>query len=130
MSSTKPLSKRAEKYIEKLSFIDPRALVIQRYEPSGHTAGGLIKPQQYHDREVRSTMWGKVLMVSGSAIDDDPLTMEFKKNIQAGDWVMFLPNNTINGGLPGENLIQMTAFTDVKGVLSEEDFLELIKDQE
>lgn len=123
------LTKKEQKFIDNLIYIDPRAIYIKRYKPNAMTKSGLFKPYEVQDKEVRSTMWGQVVLKSEESIDD-PLTMKFKDSIKVGNWVMFLPQNTINGGLPGCPLLQMTAFTDVKAVLSDTLFNELIKGED
>lgn len=106
-----------------------------RYEPAGMTSAGIVKPDQYREKEVRSTMWGKVIKVPerepcpDEAFVND-LVPVFRDAIDVGMWVEFLPQNTINGGLPNEPLIQMTAYTDVKLVLTDEAFNRLVRDKE
>lgn len=114
-------------YAQALSYMNPQALVIERYQPPATTAGGLIKPQEYREKEGRSTVWGKLIRMSYEATDDQDI-LRARETLCVGCWVNFLATNPIKGGYDKNKQIQIIAVQDILIALNDDAFQKYIQE--
>lgn len=120
---------KAANYAQALGYLNPQAVVIERYTPPSTTHGGILKPAEYRDRESRSSVWGRVLRVSEEPTDDESV-LRMRKVVLPEMWVNFLSANPINAGYPDNKQVQLIAIQDVLLAMNAEQFAQWVKDKE
>lgn len=112
---------------------NPKAILIERFRPPELTSGGLIMPTAALDRETVSGFWAKLLKVSEAPADSERTVtlQDYYRNL-IGNYVLFRPENPINGGLNGnaeQKRIQIMALGEILLTLKPEDFFRYIVSQ-
>jgi len=110
-----------EEYANSLVWLNPQAVIISRHIPKEVSAGGIVKPQTYRDREARSTIWGKILRISAQPSEDSNM-VAMRQSLRLGDYVNFLATNPINGGYAVHKNVQLIAVEDILFSISPECF--------
>lgn len=120
---------QAQAYADSMDYINPGAVILFRYTPPPISKGGIHLSIEGVEKEGRSSLFGKILKISPLPATDEK-TQYKKDQLKVGQWIMFLANNPIKGGLPNVYQCQLLAADDVLCCLSDENFEKLIKSKE
>jgi hypothetical protein len=128
----KPVQKAPETvdcapYVEALSYLNPQAVLIERYTPP-EKVGLIIKPSEVKVRENRSSVWGRILRISDGETDDVEI-LQAREHLKPGMWANFLVTNPIAGGFPANDRCQLIAMQDVLLAIDAKDFDEHVRDK-
>lgn len=133
-------------YCDAITLANPRAALIRRWSPPERTKSGLIVPPVVRDRELRSSMWGKLLKVSTAPLDESEGYLGTLRDYfgeREGHYVLFNASNPYAGGLNNHHELQILAIGDILAILDpfkfhaiivsdltdEETSMELLKEQ-
>lgn len=112
-------------YCDAITLANPRAVLIERWSPPELTKSGLIVPPVVRDRELRSSMWGKLLKVSTAPLDESEGYLGTLRDFFAGkvgQYVLFNASNPYAGGLNNHTKLQMLALGDILAVMDAYEF--------
>jgi hypothetical protein len=117
----------AAAFVRDVRLFHPDLVVIMRYRTPALMGSGLAKPGAVVDKEHRSAIWGKLLVISETgSVDDMLIQARTALKPYVGWWANFLNVSPVNGGLVGCPWIQSLGVMDVHKVVEEDVFFDRI----